>query len=134
MSASPPNADIPRRELGVRFGPRPDICCFAAIIDPLRYSITSSVRASSVAAIDMCVVPTATFELLFVFLVLGHGRRRLLWFEVTRRPTAEWLARQITEAFPWAPARIYLVRDRTARRPGRRGRLDPIRGRIQQTR
>src|SRR5215468_10918069 len=44
-------------------------------------------------------------------LVLGHGRRQLLWFEVTRHPTAEWLARQITEAFPWATAPTYLVRD-----------------------
>jgi hypothetical protein len=46
-----------------------------------------------------------------VFLVLGHGRRWLLWFEVTRHPTAEWLARQITEAFPWTSAPAYLVRD-----------------------
>jgi hypothetical protein len=45
------------------------------------------------------------------FLVLGHGRRQLLWFEVTRHPTAEWLARQITEAFPWSSAPAYLVRD-----------------------
>jgi len=59
----------------------------------------------------LCVVPTLTFDLLFVFLVLGHGRRRLLWFEVTRHPTAEWLARQITEAFPWVTAPAYLVRD-----------------------
>jgi hypothetical protein len=57
-----------------------------------------------IAAIDMCVVPTLTFERLFAFLVLSHGRRQLLWFEVTRRPTAEWLARQITEAFPWTSA------------------------------
>jgi hypothetical protein len=48
---------------------------------------------------------------LFAFVVLGHGRRQLLWFEVTRHPTAEWLARQITEAFPWASAPTYLVRD-----------------------
>jgi transposase InsO family protein len=48
---------------------------------------------------------------LFVFLVLGHGRRQLLWFEVTRHPTAIWLARQITEAFPWVSAPTYLVRD-----------------------
>ena len=47
----------------------------------------------------------------FAFLVLGHGRRQLLWFEVTRHPTAEWLARQIAEAFPWASAPAYLVRD-----------------------
>jgi transposase InsO family protein len=68
-------------------------------------------HGEAIAAIDMCVVPTVTFELLFAFLVLGHGRRHLLWFEVTRHPTAEWLARQITEAFPWASAPTYLVRD-----------------------
>ena len=68
-------------------------------------------HAEAIAAIDMCVVPTLTFDLLFAFLVLGHGRRQLLWFEVTRHPTAEWLARQITEAFPWASAPTYLVRD-----------------------
>jgi transposase InsO family protein len=45
------------------------------------------------------------------FLLLGHGRRQLLWFEVTLHPTAEWLARQITEAFPWALVPTYLVRD-----------------------
>jgi transposase InsO family protein len=59
----------------------------------------------------MCVVPTLTFDRLFAFVVLDHGRRQLLWFDVTRHPTAEWLARQITEAFPWAPAPAYLVRD-----------------------
>jgi hypothetical protein len=57
-------------------------------------------HAQEIAAIDSFVVPTLTFERLFAFLVLGHGRRQLLWFEVTRHPTAEWLARQITEAFP----------------------------------
>jgi transposase InsO family protein len=68
-------------------------------------------HAEAIAAIDMCVVPTATFDLLVAFLVVGHGRRQLLWFEVTRHPTAEWLARQITEAFPWVSAPTYLVRD-----------------------
>jgi transposase InsO family protein len=68
-------------------------------------------HANAIAAIDLCVVPTLTFERLFALLVLGHGRRRLLWFEVTRHPTAEWLARQITEAFPWGSAPSYLVRD-----------------------
>jgi hypothetical protein len=43
--------------------------------------------------------------------VLGHGRRQLLWFAVTRHPTAEWLAQQIVEAFPWNTASTYLVRD-----------------------
>ena len=65
----------------------------------------------AIAAIDLCIVPTVTFERLFAFLIVGHGRRRLLWVEVTRHPTAEWLARQMTEAFPWASAPAYLVRD-----------------------
>jgi hypothetical protein len=56
-----------------------------------------------IAAIDMCVVPTLTFERLFAFLVLSHGRRQF-----------EWLARQITEAFPWTSAPTYLVRDNDA--------------------
>jgi transposase InsO family protein len=68
-------------------------------------------HADAIAAIDMCVVPTVTFERLFAFLIVGHARRQLLWFEVTRHPTAEWLARQITEAFPWGSAPEYLVRD-----------------------
>ena len=68
-------------------------------------------HAQAIAAIDLCVVPTLTFERLFAFLVLGQGRWQLLWFEVTRDPTAEWLARQITEAFPWTSAPAYLVRD-----------------------
>jgi hypothetical protein len=54
-------------------------------------------HAHAIAAIDLCVVPTLTFECLFAFLVLGHGRRQLLWFAVTRHPTAEWLAQQIVE-------------------------------------
>jgi transposase InsO family protein len=68
-------------------------------------------HADAIAAIDLCVVPTLTFECLFAFLVLGHGRRRLLWFAVTRHPTAEWLAQQIVEAFPWDAAPTYLMRD-----------------------
>jgi transposase InsO family protein len=68
-------------------------------------------HAEAIAAIDLCVVPTLTFGGLFAFLVLGHGRRQLLWFAVTRHPTAEWLAQQIVEAFPWGTAPTYLVRD-----------------------
>jgi len=68
-------------------------------------------HADAIAAIDLCVVPTLTFDCLFAFLVLGHGRRRLLWFAVTRHPTAEWLAQQIVEAFPWDTAPSYLIRD-----------------------
>jgi hypothetical protein len=51
-------------------------------------------HADAIAAIDLCVVPTVTFDLLFAFVVLGHGRRQLLWFAVTRHPTAEWLGQQ----------------------------------------
>ena len=69
-------------------------------------------HADAIAAIDLCVVPTLTFECLFAFLVVGHGRRQLLWFAVSRHPTAEWLAQQIVEAFPWdAVPPSYLVRD-----------------------
>src|SRR6266540_4150096 len=68
-------------------------------------------HAEAIASIDLCVVPTLTFERLFAFLVLGHGRRQLLWFAVTRNPSAEWLAQQIAEAFPWNTAPSYLVRD-----------------------
>ena len=68
-------------------------------------------HADAIASIDMCVVPTVTFERLFAFLILGHSRRQLLWFEVTRHPTAAWLARQITEAFPWVSVPTYLIRD-----------------------
>ena len=64
-----------------------------------------------IASIDLFVVPTITFQQLYAFLVLGHGRRQLLWFAVTRNPTAEWLARQLTEAFPWDSAPKYLIRD-----------------------
>jgi hypothetical protein len=67
--------------------------------------------ADAIAAIDLCVVPTLTFECLFAFLVVGHGRRQQLWFAVTRHPTAEWLAQQIVETFPWGTAPTYLVRD-----------------------
>src|SRR5262245_59318569 len=68
-------------------------------------------HAAAIAPIDLCVVPTLPFECLFAFLVLGHDRRHLLWFAVTRHPTAEWLAQQLVEAFPWSTAPRYLVHD-----------------------
>ena len=64
------------------------------------------------AAIDFLVVPTLTFRMLFVLVVLSHGRRKLLHFAVTANPTAAWTAQQITEAFPWDEAPKYLLRDR----------------------
>ena len=68
-------------------------------------------HAEGIASIDLFVVPTIAFQQLFAFLVLGHQRRQLLWFAVTRNPTAEWLAQQITKAFPWESAPEYLIRD-----------------------
>src|ERR1700683_214498 len=56
-------------------------------------------HADAIAAIDLCIIPTIRFERLFVFVVLGHGRRRLLWFAGTRHPTAEWLAQELGGGF-----------------------------------
>jgi putative transposase len=64
------------------------------------------------AAVEMFVVATATFKLLYAMIVLDHHRRRVIHFEVTENPTQFWLARQITEAFPWDTAPRYLLRDR----------------------
>ena len=69
-------------------------------------------HADAIAAIDLFVVPTITFKLLYGFVVLRHGRRQLLSIAVTAHPTAEWLARQLSEAFPWDSAPQYLVHDR----------------------
>ncbi len=63
-------------------------------------------------ATDFLVVPTVNFRLLFVFVVLAHNRRRVIHFNVTAHPTAEWTARQIAEAFPWDSAPRYLLHDR----------------------
>lgn len=63
---------------------------------------------------DFFVVPTVTFQFLYVFIVLAHHRRRLLHFNVTAHPTSEWTARQVAEAFPWDSAPHYLLRDRDA--------------------
>jgi transposase InsO family protein len=61
---------------------------------------------------DFFVVPTITFRVLFVFVILSHDRRRPIPFAVTANPTAEWTARQLLEAFPWDSAPRYLLRDR----------------------
>ena len=64
------------------------------------------------ASIDFFVVPTATFSLLFAFVVLHHERRRIVHFAVTANPTAAWVAQQIREAFPWDTAPRHVIRDR----------------------
>jgi len=61
---------------------------------------------------DLFVVPTIGFDLLYAFVIVRLDRRDLVWINVTAHPTAEWVARQITEAFPWNEAPRYLIRDR----------------------
>ena len=69
-------------------------------------------HVKDLVAIDFFTVPSATFHVLFVFIVLAHDRRRVLHFNVTEHPTAEWTAQQIVEAFPWDTAPRYLLHDR----------------------
>jgi hypothetical protein len=64
------------------------------------------------ASVDFAAVPTATFRLLYVFIVLCHERRRVVHFNVTEHPTSAWVARQLTAAFPFDTAPRYLIRDR----------------------
>ena len=66
----------------------------------------------SLVAVDFFTVPTVTFKVLFVFVVLAHHRRRVVHFNVTDAPTAVWTAQQLVEAFPWDAAPRYLLRDR----------------------
>ena len=69
-------------------------------------------HASEIAAMDFFVVPTIGFDLLYAFIIVRIDRRDLVWINVTKTPTAEWVARQITEAFPWDGAPGYMIRDR----------------------
>jgi transposase InsO family protein len=69
-------------------------------------------HAPDIAAIDLFVVATIGFDLLYGFVIVRLDRRELIWINVTSHPTAEWIARQMTEAFPWNEAPRYLIRDR----------------------
>ncbi len=69
-------------------------------------------HAPDIAAMDLFVVPTAGFGLLYAFVIVRLDRRDLIWINVTANPTAEWVARQIAEAFPGNEAPDYLIRDR----------------------
>jgi transposase InsO family protein len=69
-------------------------------------------HVDGIAAMDLFVVPTISFRVLYGLLIMGHGRRHILWFGVTAHPTAEWIANQITEACGWEQAPCYLIRDR----------------------
>jgi transposase InsO family protein len=69
-------------------------------------------HAPDIAAMDLFVVPTIGFRLVYGFVIVRLHRRDLVWINVTAHPTAEWVARQITEAFPWDVAPRYMIRDR----------------------
>jgi transposase InsO family protein len=69
-------------------------------------------HAPDIAAIDLFVVPTIGFDLLYAFIIVRLDRRDLVWINVTTNPTSEWIAGQLTEAFPWDEAPRYLIRDR----------------------
>src|SRR6266699_1626190 len=69
-------------------------------------------HAPNIAAMDLFVVPTIGFNLLYGLVIVRLARRDLVWINVTPHPTAEWIARQITEAFPWNEAPRHLIRDR----------------------
>jgi hypothetical protein len=69
-------------------------------------------HAPDIGAMDLFVVPTIGFDLLYVLVIIRLARRDLVWIDATPHPTAEWIARQITEAFPWNEAPRYLIRDR----------------------
>jgi putative transposase len=67
---------------------------------------------TDIVAVDMFVVGTATFQILYALIILGHDRRKVIHFEVTQNPTQVWLSRRMTEAFPWETAPRYLLPDR----------------------
>jgi hypothetical protein len=69
-------------------------------------------HADGIASIDMFVVPTVSFRLLYGLLILQHARRELLWLGVTAHPNAHWIAQQLTEAYGWKETPRYLIRDR----------------------
>ena len=68
-------------------------------------------HADGIAAIDLFVVPTVSFRLLYGLLIMGHSRRQILWLGVTAHPTAEWIANQLTQAYGWEQVPRYLIRD-----------------------
>jgi transposase InsO family protein len=84
----------------------------SAVALQVRDGARFSNHAPDIAAMDLFVVPTIGFGLLYALLIVRLDRRQLVWINVTRHPTAEWIARQLTEAFPWDEAPRYLIRDR----------------------
>ena len=69
-------------------------------------------HADGITAMDLFVVPTISFRLIYGLLIMGHGRRQILWIGVTAHPTAEWMANQVREAYGWEQVLRYFIRDR----------------------
>ncbi|MCZ6473888.1 MAG: transposase [SAR324 cluster bacterium] len=69
-------------------------------------------HAKDLVSIDLFTVPTATFRIVYVFLVLSHERRQVIHINVTEHPTSRWMGQQVVEAFPWEEAPRNLLRDR----------------------
>lgn len=69
-------------------------------------------HAQDIASVDFFTVPTATFRVLYVFIILSNARRRIVHFNVTECPNAVWSGQQLIEAFPWDTAPRYMIRDR----------------------
>jgi len=87
--------------------------CRRGTLSPTWRSFLST-HAQGIAAIDMFVVASVSFRLFYVVIILGHDRRKIIRAVVTEHPTAAWLSRQVTEAFPWDTSPRYLLRDRDA--------------------
>jgi transposase InsO family protein len=112
-----PDSDLtPKSDF--RYTPRTDIADQAGYVrfvqpaQPVGWRTFLRNHAPDIAAMDLFVVPTIGFDLLYAFVIIRLHRRDLVWINVTTNPTAEWVARQITEAFPWDEAPHYLIRDR----------------------
>jgi len=84
----------------------------ADLIEDLWQRARVESKQEEIAAMDLFVVPTIGFDLLYAFVIVRLDRRDLVWINVTTNPTAEWIARQIMEAFPWDDAPQHLIRDR----------------------
>ena len=101
-----------------RHGCRPDQCSkvFGAEEGPPSQGWRTLLRnhADGIAAIDLFVVPTIAYRLLYGLLIMQHGRRQMLWLGVTEHTTAERVANQLTQAIGWEQAPRYLIRDRDA--------------------
>jgi len=80
-----------------------------------RWKVFLHNHREAIAAMDFFTVPTLTFGVLYCFFIIGHGRRRILHFGVTKHPTSLWIGQQLREAFPYEVDHRYLIHDRDAK-------------------